>query len=1191
MIADGAADSESLDDRALADSTSPRARHLRIGSRVLAAALLVPSALLPTIAPLAQTFQSTRLEITTAIARGRYEVAQREAAGLLAATQSAFGPASFESLVAADLVVEARVLNGYGATGETRRLAERVLASKARWLRHQPALAPTVRNLGAVLISAGDFTRALPSFEQALALSESSAQTTPEYVAKSLSDLGYALTLTEQYARAELMLDRAIRILEKHPTPNELPLAWTLERKGNLLLQRGWYPAARPVLERALAIAENIAPSHPETSRLLDTFGNLCWFEGNSTEAERYYRRALAVAKGTLRVEHPSIAVYMTDLADSRTRAGYVAEAQSLQERALAISQKSLGQSHVELAWQLNNLAITHVTQGDYAAARPLYERALGMITRQFGPSHFHVATLANNLALLNARLGDFDEAHEQIDRAVAIWRRVLGPRHPYVGAALDSLAEVFAEQGRLDDARALYERALDVRQHALQPAHRDVAETLTSLAETLGRLGDLPRALECSRRALTIWGRIGSSEDGLYARALAVQAQLSLQADDPRAGEQFTDAIARLKKVVGTVHPEIATAQAGLAAALMRRGRYALALTEALRAEDMAREHVRVTTRYLAERQALFFAGRRPPALDIALSALSRASTSTPDNARVLDVVIRSRALVLDELATRHRTTIEGRAPSLEPLAKALVTARQRLANLLVAGPRSDSAASYLPLVTQAKREKERAERTLAEQSVRFRRELAHSKTGLDEVRAALPHHTALVSYVRYTDVAAPDRNPRRAPETAYAAFVLRAGESQVSFVPLGAAATFDDWIARWREVVSVPPSSVNGSRSSADLRYRRAGMALRRRIWDPIRVRLRDVTNVLIVPDGPLNLVSFAALPSSNAEFLVERGPAIHYLSAERDLSEADDRRPSGDGLLAIGAPAFDDEPLPVRAGAAAAASDVRLAGGSERRQPTVPCRGFAGLRFGPLPAAQLEVDEIASVWTGRTSATTTRGGHDGGSSLCRVLAGAGATEAAVKRLAPGQRVLHFATHGFFLGSSCASAVAGSRSVGGLAGSDVGTFESMENPLVRSGLALAGANRRATTQPGTHEDGILTAEEVAGLELDGVEWAVLSACDTGIGEMKAGEGVFGLRRAFQIAGASTVIMSLWAVEDDSARQWMRALYDARVRQKLDTIHAVRRASLDVLRDRRHRGMTTHPFYWAGFVAAGGWR
>jgi CHAT domain-containing protein len=95
-----------------------------------------------------------------------------------------------------------------------------------------------------------------------------------------------------------------------------------------------------------------------------------------------------------------------------------------------------------------------------------------------------------------------------------------------------------------------------------------------------------------------------------------------------------------------------------------------------------------------------------------------------------------------------------------------------------------------------------------------------------------------------------------------------------------------------------------------------------------------------------------------------------------------------------------------------------------------------------------------------------------------------------------------------------------------------------------------------------GPEEDGILTAEEVAGIDLEGVEWAVLSACDTGIGEMRAGEGVLGLRRAFQIAGVHTVIMSLWAVDDDSAHQWMLALYDARVRRRLSTVDAVREAS-----------------------------
>ena len=145
-------------------------------------------------------------------------------------------------------------------------------------------------------------------------------------------------------------------------------------------------------------------------------------------------------------------------------------------------------------------------------------------------------------------------------------------------------------------------------------------------------------------------------------------------------------------------------------------------------------------------------------------------------------------------------------------------------------------------------------------------------------------------------------------------------------------------------------------------------------------------------------------------------------------------------------------------------------------------------------------------------------------------------------------------------------------------------------ERPLSLSGLALAGANRRARTRP-DEDDGILTAEEVATLELDGVEWAVLSACDTDVGGIEAGEGVFGLRRAFQIAGAQTVILSLWSVDDRATVRWMRSLYDARFRQRHTTAQAMHDASTAVLHDRRARGQSTHPFYWAPFVAAGEWR
>ncbi len=145
-------------------------------------------------------------------------------------------------------------------------------------------------------------------------------------------------------------------------------------------------------------------------------------------------------------------------------------------------------------------------------------------------------------------------------------------------------------------------------------------------------------------------------------------------------------------------------------------------------------------------------------------------------------------------------------------------------------------------------------------------------------------------------------------------------------------------------------------------------------------------------------------------------------------------------------------------------------------------------------------------------------------------------------------------------------------------------------ENPLLMSGLALSGANRRAVAGP-NDEDGILTAEEVSSLNLEGVEWAVLSACETALGEVKAGEGVFGLRRAFQVAGVGTVIMSLWSVDDNATQSWMRVLYKSRLQKRLTTAESVHTASLTLLRDRRARGQSTHPFYWAGFVAAGDWR
>jgi len=383
-----------------------------------------------------------------------------------------------------------------------------------------------------------------------------------------------------------------------------------------------------------------------------------------------------------------------------------------------------------------------------------------------------------------------------------------------------------------------------------------------------------------------------------------------------------------------------------------------------------------------------------------------------------------------------------------------------------------------------------------------------------------------------------------------------------------------------------------------AAEQALRVPGAALRRRIWDPIATHLEGATRVFVVPDSAINLVPIAALPAAGGGYLLEHGPVLHYLSAERDLAAEPARAAAPGALLAVGGPAFSTrdvfasaapKPGPATAPRPEAVIATRGAGLAST------CAGFRTMTFAPLPAARAEAEEVAALWTSSRA---------GAGEPARTLVGTVASEASFKELAPGRRVLHLATHGFYLGDECDGPLPqNTRAVGGLTSGAARTAPAAavrararsvqttpENPLLLSGLAFAGANRRSAAGA-DEDDGILTAEEVAGLDLSGLDWAVLSACDTGLGVVRVGEGVLGLRRAFQMAGARTVIMSVWSVEDRSTRQWMRALYHGRFERGLDTADAVHQAALSTLHARRSATGSGHPFFWAGFVAAGDWR
>ena len=728
-----------------------------------------------------------------------------------------------------------------------------------------------------------------------------------------------------------------------------------------------------------------------------------------------------------------------------------------------------------------------------------------------------------------------------------------------------------------------MLQRALAIREKSLMRDHRDVARTLADLASTLARMGQPTRAQRLADRALAIWNGLDAPDTPDHASVLALYAELNANRGAYAVAKDYYKRALQIRaKVYGSASPLHAEIESQLGLAVAALGDTDTALRLAAAAESTSREHLQVMLRSLPERQALNYAAARPRGLNLLLS-LSRSSAEAIPPA--LDTLIRTRGLVLGAVAARQSAGRASIAPT-DPLWIAFTSAQQRLANLMVRGPRQMSSTQYLDLMEAARRDSESAELALTDRSAEFRAERDRALSGLEDVKRALPPDAALVSFVRYDRAVLDGRQPmsrgagsRHRPipiVPSYMAFVLPPAGVPVA-VHLGAVNRIDTLVTDWRQAIVAIGDAADGQRVDTS---RVAGASLRAVVWDPVARNLGTARRVFIVPDGTLSLMPFAALPVGRQSYLLEAGPVIHYLSAERDLLPSSDARSTQGGLLAIGGPAFDDQ---TRNRAGASLGTVETTAQSRAARVGEPCGGLQNVTFAPLQGTLQEVRELWNAWNKKNASGDETG-------PANILTGRAASETTFKREANRYRVLHLATHGFFLDQACTAGRPGTRAVGRLSAAGPSTGQPPENPLLLSGLAFAGANRRLSA-PIDQDDGILTAEEVASLDLRGVEWAVLSACDTGVGQIRAGEGVFGLRRAFQIAGARTVIMSLWSVDDRATRTWMRALYEGRLSKGLNTADAVRAASLSVLQGRRARGESSHPFYWAAFVAAGDWR
>jgi CHAT domain-containing protein len=356
------------------------------------------------------------------------------------------------------------------------------------------------------------------------------------------------------------------------------------------------------------------------------------------------------------------------------------------------------------------------------------------------------------------------------------------------------------------------------------------------------------------------------------------------------------------------------------------------------------------------------------------------------------------------------------------------------------------------------------------------------------------------------------------------------------------------DDAVDEWRKALRNPKR----------LDVQKLARLADERIMQPLRPLLGDAAQLLISPDGQLNLIPFEALVDEQNSYLTERF-ACTYLTSGRDLLRLQVPRTSRNAPVVIANPMFGEPQMAAANGGRPPRASVnRKRRSSNIRQSLTTGSDMANVYFAPLDGTAQEARAIKSLFA-----------------EANVLTGAQATETSLKRVA-APRLLHIATHGFFLTDAQTSY---NTSVEGARGLSANV--KIENPLLRSGLALAGAN----LHNGADDDGILTALEASGLNLWGTKLVTLSACDTGLGEVKNGDGVYGLRRAFMLAGTETLVMSLWPVSDYVTRELMTAYYNG-LKQGEGRGAALRQVQLGMLKRKDRQ----HPFYWASFIQAGEW-
>lgn len=849
---------------------------------------------------------------------------------------------------------------------------------------------------------------------------------------------------------------------------------------------------------------------------------------GKLDEAVARASQALSLAEQTAGPEDAYVAALGGALAGVQRAKGLTRESEQSFLHAIDASQAALGRDDPETALLMTQLGALYSATGDYAKAEPLMENAVSITERTLG-DHPRLVTSLMDIALLHQIRGDYGRARNELQRALGIAERTL--THDDFGyiAVVNNLGDLDIRTGDLDEAEPLTRQALAAIERTLGPDDIRVTNPLMNLAIITRERGDYSEALEYLQRAYAIRSKVYGAEHTETAAVLIVIGNVYQQEGQFQAAiDTYQRAHDVLERAAGPYHEYTLMAMGNMARTYAAEGKLDQAVQEQTQYDARVEKVIAFNLALGSEREKLAYEQTTFEKMGRTISLnLQEAPADQAAADLALSAILRRKGRVLDALADSREALRQRLDPGDRALLDQYSSVTASLSKLALGGPGKAPGADYKARLAAFETQRESLEAAMSRRSAQFRADT--EEPSLASVRAALPPDTAIIEYVVYEPFDFKASNDKREHgDDRYAAYVIRRG-GEARGIDLGTARAIDQLVRRVRDAFRDP------SRRDAMARAR----ALDERVLKPVRALAGGAAHLLIAPDGALNFVPFEALVDERGRFEVQRY-AISYLSSGRDVLRMQVARASAGPPVVLADPAFG-EPAEAEGSAAGV-----------RKASTAPERST--VYFAPLDGTAEEASAIEHVLPNAV-----------------VLTGSKATKSALLHVS-APSILHIASHAFFLGDEPPPTAEATRSMTANVAS--------KNPLLRSGIALAGANLSS------RGGGVVTALEASALDLWGTKLVTLSACDTGVGDVTDGEGVYGLRRAFFVAGAESVVMSLWPVSDYVTRTIMTRYY-AGLAHGEGRAAALRRVQLAMLRGKKWH----HPFYWAGFIEAGDWR